>query len=159
MLCFNSILFYLKTKPEFVFVFTRHFALKQLLQEHPCYFNRALAKAMNFRFSGKCQANSTWFTVVPMLPCSSIWRILGSFDLIAESSFATWMTSLASLISMFASCQHYSCCSMFIFAWLVHLHLYVLNCHLYWGQDDLLLMGHLWETMSSKSKCWYLVMF
>ena len=111
MLCFNSILFYLKTKPELVFVFTRHFALKQLLQEHPCYFNRALAKAMNYRFSGKCQANSTWFTVVPMLPCSSIWRILGSFDLIAESSFATWMTSLASLISMFASCQHYSCCS------------------------------------------------
>ena len=52
---------------------------------------------MQIKFPGRCYAKSTpptWFTVVPMLPCSSIWRILGSFDLIAESSFATWVTSL-----------------------------------------------------------------
>ena len=41
----------------------------------------------------------TWLTVVPMLPCSSICRIFGSFDLIAESSFATWSNCISQHIN------------------------------------------------------------
>ena len=75
-----------------------------------------------------------------MLPCSSIWRIFGSFDLMAESSFATWSKAnakddLQALIFRLVHHHHSH-------HW-VDLHLYVLNGHFNWCQDDLFLVSHL----------------
>ena len=81
---------YLEAKPELVFMFAWHFPLKELLQEDPgnldgtLQFKARLVKQINVSL-----LVVTWLTVVPMLPCSSICRIFGSFDLMAESSFAT----------------------------------------------------------------------
>ena len=124
-----------------------HLSGEQLLQEHPGDLYGALGWREGLGESRRRREGLevtrrrrmfTWLTVVPMLPWSSICRIFGSLDLMAESSLATWRGSVTSPTLGPA-----------------HLHLDVLYGHLYGGQDDLLLVGDLgwWSVMVWCARC------